>query len=46
VTWQQLGSEFKDHVFRFQVLDEAQDLGRSWQDELCDLLSDATRLGS
>jgi len=34
VTWQQLGAEFKDHLFRFQVLDEAQDYGRTWKDEL------------
>jgi len=39
VTWQQLGEDFKDHQFRFQVLDEAQDLGRDWQDELKDILS-------
>ena len=34
VTWQQLGEDFKDHVFRFQVLDEAQEDGRDWKDEL------------
>lgn len=34
VTWQQLGEDFQDHVFRFQVLDEAQTLGRDWRDEL------------
>lgn len=34
VTWQQLGEDFQDHVFRFQVLDEAQTLGRDWKDEL------------
>jgi hypothetical protein len=39
VTWQQLGEDFKDHVFRFQILDEAQDHGRDWQDALSDLLS-------
>ena len=39
VTWQQLGEEFKDHIFRFQILDEAQELGRDWQDELQDMLS-------
>ncbi len=27
VSWQQLGEGFKDHVFRFQILDEAQDYG-------------------
>jgi len=39
VTWQQLGEDFKDHVFRFQILDEAQDLGRDWRDELRQLLA-------
>ena len=39
VTWQQLGADFKDHVFRFQVLDEAQPLGRDWQDELREMLA-------
>jgi len=38
VTWQQLGEPFKDHIFRFQVLDEAQPHGRDWQDELLDIL--------
>lgn len=39
VTWQQLGMGFKDHVFRFQILDQAQPHGRDWQDELGDLLA-------
>lgn len=40
VTWQQLGEEFKDHIFRFQILDEAaQPLGRDWRDELRELLA-------
>ena len=39
VTWQQLGEDFKDHVFRFQILDEAQDLGRDWKDALRELLA-------
>ena len=34
VPWQQLGEDFADHTFRFQVLDEAQEYGRDWQDEL------------
>jgi type III restriction enzyme len=38
VSWQQLGESFKDHIFRFQVLDEAQPHGRDWQDELLDVL--------
>jgi type III restriction enzyme len=38
VTWQQLGEGFKDHVFRFQILDETQDVGRDWKDQLRDLL--------
>jgi hypothetical protein len=39
VIWQELGSEFKDHVFRFQILDEAQPHGRDWRDELRDTLA-------
>lgn len=39
VTWQQLGAEFRDHIFRFQVLDEAQPHGREWNDELRELLA-------
>jgi len=39
VTWQQLGADFKDHVFRFQVLDEKQDHGGHWSDKLNELLS-------
>jgi type III restriction enzyme len=39
VTWQQLGAEFKDHKFRFQVLDEHQDGGALWADELRSMLS-------
>ncbi len=39
VTWQRLGEEFKDHMFRFQILDEGQPLGRDWNDELASLLS-------
>lgn len=41
VTWQQLGEDFKDHVFRFQILDEAaQPHGQDWRDDLANLLSD------
>ena len=39
VSWQQLGQDFRDHVFRFQILDEAQPLGRDWRDELRDFLA-------
>lgn len=39
VSWQQLGKDFQDHVFRFQILDEAQPMGRDWRDELRDFLS-------
>jgi len=39
VSWQKLGEDFKDHVFRFQILDEAQELGRDWKDELQELLA-------
>jgi type III restriction enzyme len=38
VPWQQLGDDFKDHQFRFQILDEAGPHGRDWSDELSDLL--------
>jgi hypothetical protein len=34
VSWQQLGEDFKDHVFRFQILDEAQPHGGDWSDVL------------
>jgi type III restriction enzyme len=39
VTWQQLGEGFKDHVFCFQILDEAGTAGRDWQDSLAEMLS-------
>jgi len=39
VTWQQLGEDFENHVFRFQILDEAQEYGRDWKDELREVLS-------
>jgi type III restriction enzyme len=39
VSWQQLGEDFKDHMFRFQVLDQRQEDGRDWKDELRRLLS-------
>jgi type III restriction enzyme len=38
VSWQELGEDFQDHVFRFQILDEAQDFGRDWKDELEDVV--------
>jgi type III restriction enzyme len=41
VSWQQLGGEFKDHQFCFHVLDEAQEEGRDWKDELQTILSSA-----
>ncbi len=41
VTWQQLGEDFKDHIFRFQILDEAGLHGRDWSDELRSLLAGA-----
>ncbi len=40
VSWQQLGADFKDHIFRFQILDEAQDHGRDWEDALKKVLSE------
>ena len=39
VSWQQLGEDFENHVFRFQILDEAQEYGRDWKDELRKVLS-------
>ena len=39
VSWQKLGADFKDHVFRFQILDEAQEHGRNWQDVLNEMLT-------
>ncbi|MGN6725532.1 MAG: DEAD/DEAH box helicase [Tepidisphaeraceae bacterium] len=39
VSWQELGSEFKDHRFCFHVLDEGQEAGREWKDELLAILA-------
>jgi type III restriction enzyme len=39
VTWHQLGKPFKDHVFTFEILDEAQEYGRTWRDEIEELLA-------
>ena len=39
VPWQRLAEDFKDHVFRFQILDEGQTGGRDWQDELRAILA-------
>ena len=39
VSWQKLGADFKDHVFRFQILDQAQDHGRDWSDALSEILN-------
>jgi type III restriction enzyme len=39
VSWQQLGADFKDHVFRFQILDEAQPHGGDWSDALKEVLA-------
>jgi type III restriction enzyme len=41
VSWQQLGDEFKDHQFCFHILDQAQEKGRDWKDELATILSSA-----
>jgi hypothetical protein len=38
VTWQQLGEDFKDHIFRFQILDEAGAAGTDWRDTLIELM--------
>lgn len=37
VTWQQLGKPFKDHIFRFQVLDQGA-TGGEWRDVLSAVL--------
>ena len=42
VSWQQLGEDFKDHMFCFQVLDEAQPEGREWKDVIDRLLESGT----
>jgi len=39
VSWQELGSDFKDHTFCFYVLDERQEEGKDWKDELRGVLS-------
>jgi hypothetical protein len=39
VRWQQLGEEFADHTFRFQVLDEGDYADRDWKEELRGLLT-------
>ena len=39
VSWQELGEDFADHQFRFQILDQAQEHGRDWSDALADMLS-------
>jgi type III restriction enzyme len=38
VSWQKLGEGFKDHVFRFQILDQEQNKGRDWSDQLSEYL--------
>lgn len=39
MTWQQLSDDFKDHQFCFHILDEAQEQGRDWKDELQSILA-------
>jgi len=39
VSWHQLGEDFKDHTFRFRVLDQIGERGRDWRDELTELLA-------
>jgi type III restriction enzyme len=46
VSWQQLGDEFKDHRFCFHVLDERQENGRDWKDELQAILRDSQCAGA
>jgi type III restriction enzyme len=38
VSWQELGEDFQNHQFRFQILDEGQYADRDWRDELNRLL--------
>ena len=38
VPWQKLGEEFRDHVFKFEILDESEPDGRDWKDKLRELL--------
>lgn len=40
VSWQQLGEDFKDHVFRFRILGERGEQRRDWQDEVRELLGE------
>ncbi|MGI9014589.1 MAG: DEAD/DEAH box helicase [Phycisphaerales bacterium] len=42
VTWQQLGEGFKDHIFRFQVVDQIGEGGRDWRDAWEDIIQDDT----
>jgi hypothetical protein len=42
VPWQQLGEEFANHTFRFQILDEGEYADRDWKDELRKLLENGT----
>jgi type III restriction enzyme len=42
VKWQELGREFEDHRFRFQVLDEGEYADRNWREDLKHLLDSAT----
>src|SRR5207253_193407 len=42
VKWQEVGQEFEDHRFRFQVLDEGDYADRDWREELKRLLESAT----
>ncbi len=42
VSWQKLGQEFKDHMFCFRILDEAQPDGREWKDVVTELIRTGT----
>lgn len=42
VSWQQLGEPFKDHIFRFQIVDEVGSEGQDWRDQLRTLLKAET----
>jgi type III restriction enzyme len=38
VPWQKLGEEFRDHIFKFEILDESAPDGRDWKDTLREIL--------
>ena len=41
MTWQELGEDFAQHKFRFQVLDQGEYADRDWRDDLQKMLKEA-----